>query len=88
LALRLRSGFGRDLSWVESVATVYPTGETSTLPPHLKLTILTETGQVFREVIATDNDEFIRYRFDAELGDKFFIEVALESARVTEYLQV
>nr|NCR11086.1 DUF1822 family protein [Microcystis aeruginosa LG13-11] len=53
-----------------------------------KLSILTETGQVFREVIATDNDEFIRYRFDAELGDKFFIEVALESARVTEYLQV
>lgn len=69
-------------------ATVYPTGETSTLPPQLKLSILTETGQVFREVIATDNDEFIRYRFDAELGDKFFIEVALESAKVTEYLQV
>jgi hypothetical protein len=69
-------------------ASVYPTEEKNTLPPKLKLSILTETGQVFREVSAGDNDEFIRYRFDAELGDKFFIEVTLESAIVTEYLQV
>lgn len=68
--------------------SVYTTGEKTTLPSQLKLSILTETGQVFREVSAGDNDEFIRYRFDAELGDKFFIEVALESTRVIEYLQV
>jgi hypothetical protein len=86
LALMITIGKIQDNFSVQ--ASVYSTGERTTLPPQLKLIILTETGEIFQEVNAKDNDEFIRYRFDAELGDKFIIEVALESTKVSEYFQV
>lgn len=69
-------------------AGVYPTGEQTTLPPNLKLIILTETGEVFKEVASRSDDEFIRYNFEVEQGDKFNVKVALGEASITENFQV
>jgi hypothetical protein len=69
-------------------ASVYPTGEQLTLPPNLKLMILNEQGVLFKEVIALNNDEFIRYKFEAETGDKFEVKVVLGGASISENFEV
>jgi hypothetical protein len=69
-------------------ASLYPTGEHTALPPNLKLSILTQTGEVFKEVTSRSDDEFIRYKFDAESGDHFKVRVTLGSSSVTEIFQV
>ncbi|AOX00226.1 hypothetical protein BJP34_12880 [Moorena producens PAL-8-15-08-1] len=69
-------------------AQIYPKGEALTLPPNLKLSILTATGEVFTEVTARSNDEFIQYQFNAQQGDDFGIQVSLGEASVTERFQV
>ncbi|NEO63571.1 MAG: DUF1822 family protein [Moorea sp. SIO4G2] len=69
-------------------AQVYPKGEALTLPPNLKLSVLTATGDVFTEVTARSNDEFIQYQFNAQRGDNFGIQVSLGEASVTERFQV
>lgn len=75
-------------SGINLQASVYPTGERLTLPPNLHLKILTDAGEVFKEVISRSDDEFIRYRFDATKGDLFTIQVCLGTASVSEGFQV
>jgi len=75
-------------SGINLQASVYPTGEQLTLPPNLHLKILTDAGEVFKEVISRSDDEFIRYRFDATKGDRFTIQVVLGTASVAESFQV
>lgn len=74
-------------SGINLQASVYPTGERLTLPPDLHLKILTDSGDVFKEVISRSDDEFIRYRFDASTGDRFTIQVSLGTASVSEAFQ-
>lgn len=69
-------------------AQVYPTGEAITLPPNLKLSVLTETGAVFKAVTARSDDEFIQYQFKAQQGDCFKIQVALGDVSLTEKFKV
>jgi Protein of unknown function (DUF1822) len=68
-------------------ASIYPTKEVATLPPQLKLTILQEDGQLFKEVTARSDDEFIRYKFQAAIGDRFSIKVELGEASFVEPFQ-
>jgi hypothetical protein len=65
-------------------ASVYPTGEQSTLPPNLNLSILTESGEIFKELTSRTDDAFIRYEFDAQPGDRFDVKVSLGESSVTE----
>lgn len=74
-------------SGINLQASVYPTGERLTLPPNLHLKILTDSGEVFKEVISRSDDEFIRYRFDATKGDRFTIQVSLGTASIAEVFQ-
>jgi len=69
-------------------AQVYPTGEVLTLPPNLKLSVLAETGEVFKEVTARSDDEFIQYQFEAQRGDLFGIQVALGEVSLKEKFRV
>lgn len=69
-------------------ASVYPMGESLTLPPNLHLRIMTESGEVFKEVTSRSDDEFIRYRFEASKGDHFTIQVSLGIASVAEAFEV
>jgi hypothetical protein len=86
--LALMISVGEADKGVSVQASVYPTGEALVLPPHLKLAILTETGAVFKEVMSRSDDEFIQYKFDAEMGDQFTVEVNLDEAIVIEQFQV
>ena len=56
---------------------VYPQGEQGELPSNLKLMVLTETGEVFREVITNSGDTFLRYEFSGSPQEKFGIKMEL-----------
>jgi Protein of unknown function (DUF1822) len=86
VALMITLGKTEDSTTVQ--ASLYPTGEQTALPPNLKLSILTQTGEVFKEVTSRSDDEFICYRFDADSGDRFDVRVTLGSSSVTEMFQV
>jgi hypothetical protein len=59
--------------------------ETATpLPPDLHLQILTETGELFREVRAGEADQFLQYEFTGQPGEKFSIALDLGQTRVVE----
>lgn len=74
-------------SGINLQASVYPTGERLTLPSNLHLKILTDSGEVFKEVMSRSDDEFIRYRFEATKGDRFTIQVSLGTASIAEVFQ-
>jgi hypothetical protein len=56
-----------------------PLGEQTRLPAQLKLQILTETGDLFREVMSGDADTFIQYEFTGQPGERFGVEVVWQS---------
>ena len=67
---------------------VYPMGNQSHLPPSLQLIILDEAGNVFSEVQARREDDYIQYKFSADPGDCFSVRVALDEASITESFMV
>jgi len=79
---------GKKNGGVNIQASVYPTGEQIVLPANLKLIILTETGEIFKQVTARSDDQFIRYKFDAEPGDRFKIKIQLGLASISQDFQV
>ncbi|MGC1246423.1 MAG: DUF1822 family protein, partial [Spirulinaceae cyanobacterium] len=56
---------------------VYPQGNQEKLPTNLKLMVLTETGEIFREITTNSGDNFLRYEFSGSPQEKFGIKVAL-----------
>ena len=68
--------------------SLYPTGEKNVLPYNIKLGIVDEDGEMFKEVTSRCDDEFIRYKFDAEFGDQFSIKISLEDANITEFFYI
>ena len=56
---------------------VYPQGEQGELPSNLKLIVLTETGEIFREVITNSGDTLLRYEFSGSPREKFGIRLEL-----------
>lgn len=63
---------------------VYSGSDRIYLPAQLKLTILTETGKIFREVTARSNDEFIQYEFSGQRREQFSVRIALGEVSVTQ----
>lgn len=57
----------------------------SHLPPNLKLSMLSETGEMLQEVCSREQDNYIQLRhFRGEAGDSFDIQVSLDSVSITE----
>jgi hypothetical protein len=54
------------------------------LPPQLKLMVLTESGEVFREIAATGTDTFMQYEFSGQIREQFSVKVALGDTSITE----
>lgn len=54
------------------------------LPTQLKLLVLTESGEVFKEIITSGTDTFMQYEFSGQLGEQFSIKVALGDISITE----
>ncbi|MCP2730185.1 DUF1822 family protein, partial [Limnofasciculus baicalensis] len=56
----------------------------SPLPPETNLMVLTESGEVFREITAKEKDTFIQYEFTGQPGEGFSIKIGLGEASITE----
>lgn len=63
---------------------VYPGSNKNHLPPGLQLSGLDAEGNSFFTVQSRNKDNYIQFKFTAELGDKFNIQVALGDANITE----
>ncbi|MGB3761529.1 MAG: DUF1822 family protein, partial [Rivularia sp. (in: cyanobacteria)] len=63
---------------------VYPGNGTNYLPQGLQLIGLDAAGNSFFTVKARSQDNYIQFKFTAELGDKFNIRVGLNDANITE----
>lgn len=64
---------------------VHPTGEEITLPPHLRLVMLSESGETLQEVIARSGDNYIQLKgFRGLPGERFSIMVALDDISIKE----
>ncbi|AFY59119.1 Protein of unknown function (DUF1822) [Rivularia sp. PCC 7116] len=63
---------------------VYPGYDTNYLPQALQLSGLDATGNSFFTVTSRNKDNYIQFKFTAELGDKFNIKLALDNASITE----
>ena len=63
---------------------VYPGYNSNYLPQGLQLTGLDASGNSFFTVQSRSKDNYIQFKFTAELGDRFNIRVALDDANITE----
>ena len=63
---------------------VYPGYGENYLPQGLQLSGLDAIGKSFFTVSSRNKDNYIQFKFTAELGDKFNIRVALNDANITE----
>ncbi|MEO0840036.1 MAG: DUF1822 family protein [Cyanobacteria bacterium J06643_5] len=63
---------------------VYPGQDINYLPQGLQLNGLDAVGNSFFTVTSRNKDNYIQFKFTAELGDKFNIQVTLNNAKITE----
>lgn len=63
---------------------VYPGNNENYLPQGLQLTGLDAAGNSFFTVQSRSKDNYIQFKFTAELGDRFNIRLALNDANITE----
>jgi hypothetical protein len=63
---------------------VSPNSSTAYLPANLKLILLSEFGEILREVTARESDLYIQLRLNGQPGEKFSVRVALGEGSLTE----
>ncbi|MEP0871225.1 DUF1822 family protein [Trichocoleus desertorum AS-A10] len=63
---------------------VYPMVGQAYLPPELQLVGLDAGGQAFLTTQARRKDDYIQLKFTADLGERFSVRIALESASIVE----
>jgi len=66
------------------LARIYPFESAEYLPQGLKLTGLDQEGTSFFEIAARSQDNYIQFKFTADLGERFTLKVSLESAEFVE----
>ncbi|NEO55513.1 MAG: DUF1822 family protein [Okeania sp. SIO3B5] len=67
------------------LSRVYPLQEQRFLPANLKLIGLDEMGESLFEIRARERDDYIQFKFTADPGDRFSLQVSLNSATVTKH---
>ncbi|NES73416.1 MAG: DUF1822 family protein [Okeania sp. SIO2D1] len=67
------------------LSRVYPLQDQCFLPANLKLIGLDEMGQSLFEIRARERDDYIQFKFTADSGDRFSLQVGLNSAMVTKH---
>ncbi len=67
------------------LSRVYPLQDQSFLPANLKLIGLDEMGESLFEIRARERDDYIQFKFTADPGDRFSLQVNLNSASVTKH---
>ncbi len=66
------------------LSRVYPLQDQSFLPANLKLIGLDEMGESLFEIRARQRDDYIQFKFTADPGDRFSLQIVLNSAIVTK----
>ncbi len=66
------------------LSRVYPLQYQRFLPANLKLIGLDEMGESLFEIRARQRDDYIQFKFTADVGDRFSLQVSLNSATVTK----
>ena len=66
------------------LARIYPFESAEYLPQGLKLIGLDRDGASFFEIAARSQDNYIQFKFTADLGEQFTLKVSLESAEFME----
>jgi hypothetical protein len=59
-------------------------GETTYLPSQLQLRILTDTGDVFRQITAGEADTFVQYEFTAQAGEGFSVGISSGTTQIVQ----
>jgi hypothetical protein len=68
---------------------VHPVGEETYLPPSLRLSLLSEAGDILQEVQSRSQDNYIQLkRFRGNPGECFSIQVAFGDASMTETFEI
>ena len=68
---------------------LHPGGGARSLPPNLKLILLSKAGKVLQEVQSRTRDNYIQLKsFKGEKGKRFQIQVSLESLSITENFEL
>ncbi len=70
------------------LSRVYPMQEQCFLPANLKLIGLDEMEQSLFEIRARERDDYIQFKFTADPGDRFSLQIVLNSASVTKHFIV
>lgn len=77
--------FQEDDRMVRVLVQIYPSRGGTYLPPQLRLTMLSESGEALQEVSSRSQDNYIQLRrFTGQTGDRFRLQVALEDVSITE----
>lgn len=63
---------------------VYPSEKSSRLPTGLRVRILDENTEVFKELIAREGDVLLQYKFWGNKGEVFWIQIQYLSSQLTE----
>lgn len=63
---------------------LYPLAENGTLPVNLKLQILDEAGEIFKEITSRNQDNVIQYKFWGQPGEQFQVSISLGAVKITE----
>jgi hypothetical protein len=69
-------------SWIR--IQVRPADVQPYLPPHLRLTVLDESGTGFLETVSRQADYFLQLQFNGQVGERFSLQVRLGDTQVTE----
>ncbi|MEL7351139.1 MAG: DUF1822 family protein [Cyanobacteria bacterium J06560_5] len=70
------------------LARLYPINNEQYLPEGLKLAGLDESDRSFFEILARKQDNYIQFKFTAEVGDRFMLQITLEGASFSEVFVV
>ena len=68
----------------EVLLQVHPTGKETYLPPQLQLIVLDESGLVFLDAQARNEDNYIQLQFSGLPGELFSVQVALGDTNILE----
>lgn len=72
---------------IEILLQVHPI-DAPTLPPQLQLTILDDEETVFLEARSRQTDDFLQLQFSGSAGERFNVQLAIDSISVTEEFMI
>jgi Protein of unknown function (DUF1822) len=83
-----QSSSGDNPNTQDMSVSITPLNQQDNLPEGIRLVVLEQDGSVLEDISANAEDNFIRFAFAGESGERFGLRVVLQDAKVTEEFQV